>query len=51
MGLSFKPDTDDMRQAPAITIINLLTKHGAKIRAYDPQASQEAQKYYLKITG
>lgn len=42
LGLAFKPDTDDMRDAPAITIIGLLQKDGAKIRAYDPQATKNA---------
>ncbi len=35
-GLSFKPDTDDLREAPAITIVNALAKAGAKVRVYDP---------------
>lgn len=47
-GLAFKPDTDDMRESAAITIITDLTKAGADIRAYDPKAMEEAQKYYLK---
>ncbi len=47
-GLSFKPETDDMREASSITIINELTKKGAKILAYDPKASHEAESYYLK---
>ncbi len=47
-GLAFKPDTDDMRESAAITIITELTKAGAVIRAYDPKAMEEAQKCYLK---
>ena len=47
-GLSFKPDTDDMRESAAITIINELTRRGAKVLAYDPKAEEEARKFYLK---
>ncbi|SFP25263.1 UDP-glucose dehydrogenase family protein [Hydrogenimonas thermophila] len=47
-GLSFKPETDDMREASSITIINELTKRGAKIKAYDPKAMDEAKEFYLK---
>ena len=47
-GLAFKPETDDMREAPAITIVNELTKRGAKIQAYDPKAEREARECYLK---
>lgn len=47
-GLAFKPNTDDMRMSAAITIINELTKHGAKIKAYDPKAVKEAKECYLK---
>lgn len=47
-GLSFKPDTDDMRESAAITIINELTKRGAKVTAYDPKAMNEARECYLK---
>ncbi len=47
-GLSFKPDTDDMRQSPAITVIRGLTDAGALVRAYDPKAVKEARNCYLK---
>ena len=43
-GLSFKPQTDDMREAPAIDIINSLRKRGARIKAYDPIATEVAKK-------
>lgn len=47
-GLSFKPGTDDMREAPAIYVIKDLIKRGAKIQAYDPKAIEEAKDFYLK---
>ena len=47
-GLAFKPGTDDMREASAITIINELTAKGAQIQAYDPKARNEAESHYLK---
>lgn len=47
-GLAFKPDTDDMRESAAITIIEGLTGLGAEIQAYDPKAMDEAKKCYLK---
>jgi UDPglucose 6-dehydrogenase len=43
-GLAFKPRTDDMREAPAITIINSLLKAGAKVQAFDPEATETAKK-------
>ncbi len=47
-GLAFKPKTNDMREAPAITIISELLKLGAKVKAYDPKAMETSQKLYLK---
>ena len=47
-GLAFKPGTDDMREAPAIYVIKELVKRGAKIKAYDPKAINEAKGHYLK---
>lgn len=44
-GLAFKPNTDDMREAPSLIIIEELLKRGAVIRAYDPKAMEEAKKY------
>jgi UDPglucose 6-dehydrogenase len=43
-GLSFKPKTDDMREAPSLVIIENLLKAGANVRAFDPVAMHEAQK-------
>jgi len=45
-GLSFKPRTDDMREAPAITIIERLLAAGAVVRAHDPEAINEARKIF-----
>jgi UDPglucose 6-dehydrogenase len=43
-GLAFKPRTDDMREAPALTLINVLLAAGASVRAYDPKAIPQAKK-------
>jgi UDPglucose 6-dehydrogenase len=45
-GLSFKPRTDDMREAPSVTVIEELLAAGAKIRATDPEAIKEARKVF-----
>ena len=45
LGLAFKPNTDDMRDAPSLTIVPRLQKAGASIRAYDPEAMEEAAKH------
>lgn len=44
LGLAFKPNTDDMRDAPSLTIIPHLQKQGARIRAFDPESMKEAAK-------
>jgi len=44
LGLSFKPNTDDMRDAPSVEIINLLLYEGAEVKAYDPVAVENAQR-------
>lgn len=55
-GLSFKPNTDDMREAPSRTLMEALWKKGAKIQAFDPVAMEETQNIYglrddLKLVG
>lgn len=49
LGLSFKPDTDDMRFAPSIAIIEALQKDGVQIQAYDPQAMPKAKEIFKGI--
>ncbi len=49
LGVTFKPNTDDMRDAPSLDIIPLLQDAGAKIRAYDPEGMEEAGKYLTGI--
>jgi UDPglucose 6-dehydrogenase len=50
-GLAFKPNTDDMREAPAVTLIELLLKAGATVRAYDPVAASEALRLFKDRAG
>ena len=45
-GLAFKPRTDDMREAPAIAIVNRLLALGATVRAYDPEAAPTARRIF-----
>lgn len=49
LGLAFKPNTDDVREAPALYIIERLIAHGAKIKAYDPVAMNTAKQVLPKI--
>jgi UDPglucose 6-dehydrogenase len=50
LGLAFKPETDDMRDSPTIPLIEGLQKLGAKIRAYDPQAMENAKTMFTGVT-
>jgi len=51
LGLAFKPDTDDMRNAPSVDIVRALHKEGAKVRAYDPVAMPNAKALLEDIEG
>ncbi|MDR1625891.1 MAG: UDP-glucose/GDP-mannose dehydrogenase family protein [Spirochaetia bacterium] len=51
LGLAFKPNTDDMREAPALTIMGELARRGARFRAYDPAAMEEAKWRLADIAG
>lgn len=50
LGLTFKPNTDDMRDSPAISVIQTLQDHGAKIRAYDPVGIDQAKLVLENVT-
>ena len=50
-GLSFKPETDDMREAPSVTVIRGLCERGAKVKAYDPVANHNAAKVLHGVDG
>jgi UDPglucose 6-dehydrogenase len=45
LGLSFKPDTDDMRESPSIDVINMLRERGAEVQAFDPIAMEVAREW------
>ncbi|MBS3103208.1 UDP-glucose/GDP-mannose dehydrogenase family protein [Candidatus Woesearchaeota archaeon] len=49
LGLAFKPNTDDMREAPSLDIISALQREGAKIKAYDPEAAEKSSKIFGNI--
>lgn len=50
LGLTFKPNTDDMREAPSLSIIEALEKAGANVRAYDPEGTQSARSLLPNVT-
>jgi UDPglucose 6-dehydrogenase len=50
LGLAFKPNTDDMREAPSLSILPVLVAEGAEVRAYDPAAMVEAHKLLPEVT-
>jgi UDPglucose 6-dehydrogenase len=50
LGLSFKPNTDDMREAPSVDIIRSLQAAGAHVKAYDPVAMENAEEYTPTVT-
>jgi UDPglucose 6-dehydrogenase len=49
LGLTFKPNTDDMRESPTIPIIHGLQERGAKIQAYDPAGMEQAEEYFQDV--
>jgi len=49
-GLAFKPNTDDMREAPSVVLCNQLVEAGATVAAYDPEAIEESKRHYLGDT-
>jgi UDPglucose 6-dehydrogenase len=50
LGLSFKPETDDMRESPALTIVDGLLARGAAVRAFDPAAMEECKERWADVT-
>lgn len=49
LGISFKPNTDDIREAPAVEVIHLLRNEGAHVKAYDPQAMENAAQTLTRV--
>jgi len=49
LGISFKPNTDDIREAPALEVIHLLRNEGAHVKAYDPQAMENAAQTLTRV--
>jgi UDPglucose 6-dehydrogenase len=49
LGLTFKPNTDDMREAPSLVIVPAIEAEGAQVRAYDPHGMQEARKLMPRL--
>jgi UDPglucose 6-dehydrogenase len=50
LGLSFKPNTDDLRESVGLSVVQRLTDRGAKVRAYDPQAMEKAKSHLKDVT-
>jgi UDPglucose 6-dehydrogenase len=50
LGLTFKPNTDDLREAPSISLVTALQDMGAKVRAYDPVAMEQAEQVLTDVT-
>jgi UDPglucose 6-dehydrogenase len=50
-GLAFKPDTDDVREAPSLVVVRELTRRGARLQAYDPAAMPQARRVFDGIKG
>jgi UDPglucose 6-dehydrogenase len=50
LGLSFKPNTDDLRESVGLAVVQRLTDRGAKVRAYDPQAMEKAKSHLKDVT-
>ena len=49
MGLAFKPNTDDIREAPSIYLAEMLLKEGARVKGYDPEAMDNARKLLPEV--